>query len=433
MRENSVPSSGMPLLLGFSTATVLGIFVVLWSMSASISGAIIAQGRFETEVTPHLISHESGGLVRTIYVRDGETIDAGDTLLELDGTAIDLKLESVNDQLTDLIARRARLEAEREGRESIGAVESRPELAASLKGLQESLERQQIVLGDNASRLDREIDLQHQRVKQTEGMISGIDAEIAAANAEMAIITDSLESQRRLHGQGWVKKDVVLKSERERLRKVADLARLQSQRDALVQSSHEHELMAMTVADRARQAAQKELDSIEPEILKLIGVRSDLNLRRKYLEVRAPVGGQLYDLKVLGGGYVLKPGGPIATIIPNDGKLQAVVRVGAHDIDQVFVGQDADVRLRAFSARSTPLLTAKVTQIAGDVVTDPATKSVFFETLVEIDEEVIADLPKLQLVNGMEVTAFIQTESETPFAYVTRPVREYFELALRDR
>ena len=56
-----------------------------------------------------------------------------------------------------------------------------------------------------------------------------------------------------------------------------------------------------------------------------------------------------------------------------------------------------------------------------------------FEAFGEIDEGAMADLPNLQLVNGMEVTALTQTEPETPLDYVTRAVRGYFELALKDR
>jgi HlyD family secretion protein len=425
--------TNMPVKLGFLTLILIGGCGIFWSANTSISGAIIAHGRFETATTPYLVSNYLGGIVGRIAVNDGESVRAGDILVQLDTSSLDLELESVTDVLTDLIARRMRLEAERDGLSVIGEMQGRPELAETLPNLERRLATQEIAMQNHVARLDREVRIQQQRAIQTELQIEGIDNQKNAISEELNILENELERQQQLQNQGWAGRSVVSNLERESLRKIAEVARLYSQKAELIQQLDEFALMEISILDRARQTAQNELDRIEPEIIELVGQRSDLLHRREQLEVRAPVDGQVYDLKVLGDGFVLSAGAPIATIIPDDGGLQAVVRVSAQDIDQLFIGQTAQVRLRAFSARSTPLISAQVVQIAGEVTTDPVTKATYFETLVRIDDISVAALDEAALVNGMEVTALVQTEAETPLEYVTRPVREYFELALRDR
>ncbi len=64
---------------------------------------------------------------------------------------------------------------------------------------------------------------------------------------------------------------------------------------------------------------------------------------------------------------------------------------------------------------------------------DPLTRSHYFEVFLSIPAQELTKLQEQNVVNGMEVTAFIQTDPETPLQYVTRPIVDYFHLAFRDR
>lgn len=103
------------LLLGWLTlAALLGGFGS-WSVLTTIAGAIVAPGWIEVEQNRQIVQHPDGGVVAEIRVSEGATVLAGDILLRLDGTLLGSELVSARSQLTEARARRARLEAERDG------------------------------------------------------------------------------------------------------------------------------------------------------------------------------------------------------------------------------------------------------------------------------------------------------------------------------
>ena len=84
-----------------------------------ISGAIVAEGQIEVDQNWQVIQHPDGEVVAAIVVDEGQTVTAGDILLQLDPTVGRSELTIVKGQLFELIARRGRLEAERDGTATI--------------------------------------------------------------------------------------------------------------------------------------------------------------------------------------------------------------------------------------------------------------------------------------------------------------------------
>ena len=82
--------TNMPVKLGFVTLILIAGCGMFWSANASISGAVIAHGRFETATSPHLVSHSLGGIVDNISVNDGEAVRAGDILVPVSYTHLTL-------------------------------------------------------------------------------------------------------------------------------------------------------------------------------------------------------------------------------------------------------------------------------------------------------------------------------------------------------
>ncbi|VAV97415.1 hypothetical protein MNBD_ALPHA08-1087, partial [hydrothermal vent metagenome] len=85
-----------------------------WAFLASIAGAIIAQANVVVESNSKQVQHLEGGIVAKLRVRNGDYVKAGEILIRLDDTDTKAGLEIVNTQLYELLARKARLEAERD-------------------------------------------------------------------------------------------------------------------------------------------------------------------------------------------------------------------------------------------------------------------------------------------------------------------------------
>ncbi|WP_412551450.1 HlyD family type I secretion periplasmic adaptor subunit [Shimia sp. MIT910701] len=423
-------SAYMPLRLGLLTLAGVVSFLGFWAAHTEIAGAVIAKGRLMPVEAAHLVSHPDGGVVARVAVRSGQHVAAGDVLVTLDGSALAIELDSVTLQLAELLARQARLQAERAG---LTELPNPVEIYRQLPGLEEQRALHAQTLKNARIRLAREVSQAEQRALQVERQITGIQAHIEAVQAELSITRTELERQEDLHKRGLIETRTLAAEQRGFHRQSGELGRLRAEISELEEKLGETRLAALTTVDQARYQAQAELDRIAPQILTLIGRRSDLLHSQNLLEVHAPISGHVYDLQVKGDGFVLRKGAPVLTLIPDNSALQALVRVRPSDIDQVHIAQETVLRFNAYNIRTLPMLYGKIDAVAPDVSQDTLTRETYYDVSVSIHQEDLEGVLNKPVVNGMEVTAFIQTVPQTPLEYVSRPVVDYLTLAFRDR
>ena len=119
MSTSQTWSARKPLIIGFLALIVLVGGFGTWAVRTQITGAIIASGRIEVDQNRQIIQHPTGGIVAEILVREGEPVEAEEILMRLDDNAYRSELAIIEGQLFELIARRGRLEAERDGMKEI--------------------------------------------------------------------------------------------------------------------------------------------------------------------------------------------------------------------------------------------------------------------------------------------------------------------------
>src|SRR6056297_3647949 len=112
-------SAKQPMIVG-----LVGLFLLVggfgtWAAMTEISGAIIASGRIEVDQNRQVVQHPDGGVVDAIMVKEGDNVEAGEVLLRLDDTQLTSQLAIAESQLFELMARRGRLEAERDSEREI--------------------------------------------------------------------------------------------------------------------------------------------------------------------------------------------------------------------------------------------------------------------------------------------------------------------------
>lgn len=122
-------------------------------------------------------------------------------------------------------------------------------------------------------------------------------------------------------------------------------------------------------------------------------------------------------------GGIIGPAETLMLVVPQQDRLSVDVRIGAIDIDKVFLGQQVSLRFPNFDVRTTPELSAEIGAIAPDLTTDPATGVQYNVAPVEVSASELSKLPAAtRLVPGMPVEAFIQTGNRTVLAYLVRPL-----------
>ena len=150
-------------------------------------------------------------------------------------------------------------------------------------------------------------------------------------------------------------------------------------------------------------------------------------------EIRAPVSGIVYGMRVRTTRAVLRSAEPVLYLIPQDRPLIVAIRVPLRHIDQVAVGQVVKLRLSAFDQNVTPEVWGRVTQLSADAIEDEASGQSFYRAEMELPAKELDKLPEgIELLPGMPVEAFIRTGEHSPLVYLLKPVKDYFARALRE-
>lgn len=420
-----------PLWLGGMTLLLLLGGFGLWSVATTISGAIIASGRIEVEQNRQIVQHPDGGVVAEILVAEGDTVEAGEILLRLDGTLIRSELSIVESQLFEAQARRARLEAERDAMTEMAVPEALLQVAAANPEAAEQLEGQRRLFIARAETLARTVEQLDRRQAQTRSQIEGIDAQAEALSSQLALIAQELADQQSLLDKGLAQASRVLALQREEARLAGQVGELTATRAQSEGRITEIELQTLGLAAQRREEANTQLRDIGTSELQLIQRQRALAEQVARLDIRAPSSGTVLGLQVTTPRAVLRPADPVAYVIPQDRPLIITVQIAPIHIDEVHVGQPVRLMFPAFSARTTPELDGLVALVSADALTDPATNIPYYRAEISLSAAEAERLGQT-LLPGMPVEAFIQTQARTPLAYLVKPFTDYFVQAFRE-
>lgn len=428
---NPALSIRRPALLGLAATLALVAGFGLWATLTHISGAIVAQGQIEVERDRQVVQHPDGGVVAEILVKEGARVAAGQTLLRLDGAALRSELTIVEGQLSELTGRTARLTAERDGTdlvfpaEILALAQTSEEVAAQLDGQRRLFQARAATLAEQRELLARRID-------QITAQSNGIAAQSAALTRQLALIEQELASQQSLLDKGLAQAGAVLALQREQARLEGQIGELQADLARTEGQVTEIEIQISSLDTERREEATTELRQVGPMALELAERRRALRDRIDRLEIRAPVAGIVLGLQVTTPQSVLRPAEPLLYVIPQDRPLVITARIAPIHIDEVSVGQAAELVFPAFSARDTPHLNGRVTLVSADALSDPQSGATYYTAELELAEGERARLGDRVLVPGMPVEVFLQTGRRTPLAYLVKPFTDYFAHAFRE-
>ena len=421
-----------PVILGLVAALALVLGFGLWATLTHISGAIVAQGQIEVERDRQVVQHPDGGVVAEILVSEGARVEAGQPLLRLDGAALRSELTIVEGQLSELVGRSARLTAERDGvatlefpADILALAETSPEVAAQLDGQRRLFEARAATLAEKRGLLS-------QRTEQITAQSNGIAAQSVALNRQLDLIEQELASQQSLLDKGLAQAGAVLALQREQARLEGQIGELQAELARTEGQVTEIEIEMSSLDTTRREEATTELRQVGPMLLELAERRRALRERIDRLDIRAPVAGIVLGLQVTTPQAVLRPAEPVLYLIPQDRPLVITARIAPIHIDEVSVGQTAELVFSAFSARDTPHLTGRVTLVSADALSDPQSGATYYTAEVELAEGERARLGDRVLVPGMPVEVYLQTGRRTPLAYLVKPFTDYFAHAFRE-
>lgn len=402
-----------------------------WAIATEISGAVIAAGSIAVDSNVKKIQHPTGGIVGEIRVRDGDRVQVGDVLVRLDDTLMRANLGVVTKALDELSARRARLEAERDGlTEPLFSVAllarvSNPDVANAVASERKLFEMRA------ASRVGQKAQLS-QRIEQLKKEIAGLAAQESAKARESMFVARELTGARSLSEKGLIPISKLTMLER-------DAARLEGERAVITATIArtrgkiaETELQILQIGHDLSSEVAKELREADARFGELVErkVAAEDHMRR--VEIRAPQGGVIQDLAVHTVGGVASAGEVLMLIVPESDKLVVEARLAPHDVDQVFPGQRVMLRFSAFNQRTTPEIAGTLRHVSADVNRDQRTDAPYYSVRISVDPDQLAALGDIRLVPGMPVEVFAKTADRRVASYLVKPLLDQVTRAFRE-
>jgi HlyD family secretion protein len=378
------------------------------------------------------VQHKEGGIVKSLLVKDGDKVVAGQDLVILDDTETKAELGIIDALLIELWSKRARLEAQRDDAPSIvypPQVTERmgePAIANIVSGQNKLFETRNAAIRGKIEQLEKQ-------VGQLEEEITGLTSQQTSKERQAELIDEELENLKGLQKKGLVPNTRVLALEREQARLEGERGQLVADKARALGRIGEIRVQMISIEEEARTQTLTELRDVEARIAELEERRLAARSRLDRMVIKAPIGGIVYQTTVHTEGGVIAPGEPIMLISPEGDELIMQAQVSPQDIDDVHQGQVARVRFPALKSRFTPELNASVVQVSADTSQLDANSPPFYAVRLKLQPNEIERLePGQELRPGMPAEAYIQTDARTPMSYLLKPLADQIARAFRE-
>ena len=410
--------------------SVLALLVVglLWSILGHINEVAIAEGRVIPSGQTKTIQVKNKGIIKEINVKEGQTVKEGDVLVRLDPTTTGADYDNLKKRAAYYRMDIARLEAELSGAPFIPATD--PDLEAHDRAAEMALYQSRVSTQATQTRAAQDVVAQKRSTlaaeqstyeKYAEGLVIAREKEarlesLVVANAVSEFQLLEQRSKRiEYEKNAQTSLDTIAKTR-------AEIAEAE-QKLANVDAAYKKDIMTSLVD------ARKEYYSVQESIKK-----ADEDARMA--TIVAPCDGRVYDLAVHTVGGIVTDAQPLMMIVPDDVELEFEVYADNKDIGFIKVGQEAEVKIETFNFQKFGIVTAEVTEISADSVTDssdPEKEAKFRMLLAPTNMNINIFGEKADLVPGMNVTAEIKIKEKRIIDFFLDPFRRYTHEALRER
>jgi len=403
-----------------------------WAAVAKLDKAVVAQGFVSVETNRKSVQHFEGGIVREIFVKEGDHVTKGQVLFGLQKIQAQANNDLVNNQLDSGLALEARLLAERDRQEDItwpGEFSGR-----SSEPLLERVMSDQIhQFHERHASLEGQVSVLDSRIEQLNMEIKGIAIEKDSTEKQVAYINDELVNLRDLGKKQLVPMSRVYAMERERTRldgvighSISDTAKAQSSIGEIkVQIQQLHQKFQEDVASALLDVRQKIADSRER-----VAVAKDVLERVKIV---SPLDGTVQNLKVFTLGQVLRAAESLLEIVPDNEPLVINAQFSPNDIDSVHAGQQAEIRFPAFHSRVIPVMMGRTESISHDRLLDEQSRQYYFLGVISLDQSDIPEEYRQRITPGMPAEVIVASGERTVLSYIISPLTESFRKSFREK
>ncbi len=418
--------------VGFLVFFILFLGFGIWSYFAKLEGAVIASGTVTVSGQAKTVQHLDGGIVNDIMVENGKVVRKGDSLIRLDQTELRANYDIIQNQLRELINRRDRLRAEKDG---VWQIVWDNNLFDELS-LEQDLDIQKsqatIFKARRQSRNGQTSQLQ-ERLAQLDDQINGLHALISSRDKQIKTLQKELSGLRGLLANGYTSENRVLSVQRQLEELVGQTAQNETEISRIRNTISETNLQITQIDKEFSQQVFEEIREVEQQLNDLKQQFIAISGQLERVEILAPVSGIVHELSVFTKGGVISPGQPIMQLVPLESEMEFEVNVEPQFIDEIKIGQEVSLFFSAFNARTTPNIDGTVEFVSLQTRVQEDIGVAFYPVKISIPAEQISRLNGQVLISGMPFEAFFTTESRSPLNYLIKPLTDNLKRAGREQ
>lgn len=432
----------------------------VWASFAEIEEVTIGEGRVIPSSKLQVIQSLEGGLVAALFVSEGDVVEAGQPLVQLDDTAFAATLGELRNRLAALELKSLRLRAEALGHEpqfqALGRPLGRPlghPLGHPLQqapttdtlgqkdplGQAAALTSQRSVLSERAlydarkASLERELAVIDQQLAQRRIDKKELETRRASLEQSHVFLAEQVASARKLSAAGAYPRLELLQLEREASEQdlalaiaIATIPKAQAAIDEAI-AQRDSTILAF------RAAAHEDLTTVLSDMTVLKESLKSAEDRVQRTILRAPVRGIVNNLAIATIGAVVPPGESLAELVPLDDSLLIEAQIRPQDVAFLSPGQPARVRVSAYDFTIYGDLAGKVERISADTLSG-ADGQTFYRAIIRTEKNYVQnEAGALPILPGMIVSAAISTGQKTVMTYLLKPILTARSEALRER
>lgn len=413
---------------------LVGVFGV-WGALAPLSSAIPASGKVSVSSSNRVIQHLEGGIVKSILVKDGDTVVSSQTLIELDSTQAEAQLQIILSQYYENLGLESRLIAERDGKSTV-VFSSEMDQMESVAAKTLIIESQRREFYARAQQLVDEKRIFSERIVQLRNQIVGLEAIIASKTSLSRSYEDEIKEWEVLYQQQLIDKMRLRDIKREKVRTDGDIANAKADISRIRAQISETEAQITAQRQNFMKEVVAELSDVQARLsdnrARLAALRDTL-ARTK---ITAPVAGIVTNLQIHTIGGVIPAGKPILEIVPEGEALIIEAKVAATDVASVREGLVAEVRFPGFAhIKSLNAVMGEVIHIAPDAMLEEESKMLYYAVKIRVTAEGQQELQRnhLNLQPGIPADAMIVTASRTFLDYMIQPFKNMFTKAFNEQ
>ncbi|MET1027607.1 MAG: HlyD family type I secretion periplasmic adaptor subunit [Dongiaceae bacterium] len=416
------------ILLVAVCAVVIAFLV--WANFAPLDQITRGEGKVVPTSATQLIQSAEGGIIKDMKVHEGDIVDEGQMLAEMDNTTVSTDVNELRQRYWTGLAATARLQAEVDGKDP-SQIQFDPELVAKAP---EVVAAERSVAQIRQAQLQSQVATLQDTIEQRQQELRSIDVKVSSSQVGLGLAQRRAGLQQKVFASGAGSEAEYISAQQEVQRIVTDIANAEASRPPARAALQEAQSKQREAIATFRAEASTDLAKHRADLASVTQLLAGGTTKLSHQVLVSPVHGTVKEIKVRTVGGVVQPAQEIMEIVPIEDTLLIEAQIRPQDRGFIAPNQHAKVKITAYDYSIYGGLDAKVEQISADAIENEK-KEMFFRVRLRTDRNYLIGKQgeQLPIIPGMTATVDILTGKKTVLDYLLKPILKARQTAFTER